>query len=344
MHSNYAKILSLIIPSYNSASYLRNCLDSLVIDDEAIEVIVVDDGSSDETFAIATEYQVKYPGIFKAISQPNKGHGGAINTGLLAAEGQYIKIVDSDDWLNKKGFKSIVDRLKSLTEKPDLLLSNFVIDKVGKKHKSIIHYRQSLTADTMLSWEDTKRLKLGKYFMMHAVIYKKDILVRSGLVLPKHTFYVDYIYMYQPLPYVESIYYMDVDLYHYFIGRDDQTIAEQNHIKNVHHQINVNKLMTNILAKNWNDDKIKSHQLRKYMISYLTICTVITSALLLVEGSKSSLDKKVELWCYLKQENPEIYQEVRFGYLGIMINLPTKVGRSLSIFIYRLSRKIIGFS
>lgn len=344
MHLNYAKILSLIVPSFNSSAYLRKCLDSLIIEGEDVEIIVVDDGSSDETLAIATEYEVKYPGVIKAISQPNKGHGGAINTGLSIARGLYIKIVDSDDWLNTNGLKKIVERLKNLTEKPDMLLNNFIIDKVGKKHKTVMHYRKSLPADMTLTWDDTMRLKLGRYIMMHAVIYKKEVLIKSRLVLPEHTFYVDYIYVYQPFPYVESIYYMDIDLYHYFIGREDQTVTEQNHIKNIHHQIAVNKQMMNILNENWNGNKIKSHRLRNYMVSYLTICTVITSALFLVEGSKSSLDQKTELWHYLKQENAQIYQKVRFGYLGIMINLPTKSGRLLSSFIYKLSRKIIGFS
>lgn len=344
MHLTYAKILSLIVPSFNSAAYLRNCLDSLIIEGEDIEIIVVDDGSSDETLAIATEYERKYQPIVKAISQSNKGHGGAINTGLAAAKGLYIKIVDSDDWLNTEVLKKIVERLKSLEEKPDMLLSNFIYDKVGKKKKSVMQYRKSVVADSMLTWEDMASLKLGKYILMHSVIYKKEILTKSHLVLPEHTFYVDYIYVYKPLPQIESIYYMDVDLYHYYIGRDDQTVAEKNHIKNIHHQISVNKIMMNILDDNWEGDLIKSHRLRKYMISYLTICTIVTSILLLVEGTNASLNKKAELWHYIKQENEQIYKKVRFGYLGIIINLPTKSGRLLSVFIYKIFRRIVGFS
>jgi hypothetical protein len=80
------------------------------------------------------------------------------------------------------------------------------------------------------------------------------------------------------------------------------------------------------------------------MISYLTICTIVTSVLLLVEGSKASLTKEAELWNYIKQENEQIYKKLRFGYLGIIINLPTKIGRSLSVFIYKISRSIVGFS
>lgn len=344
MHLTYAKILSLIVPSYNSAAYLRNCLDSLIIEGKDIEIIVVDDGSSDETLLIATEYARSYQGIVKAISQPNKGHGGAINTGLLAAEGLYIKIVDSDDWLNTEALKKIVERLKSLEEKPDMLLSNFIYDKVGKKNKSVMQYRKSFAQDTMLTWEDMNSLRVGRYILMHSVMYKKDILIKSQLVLPEHTFYVDYIYVYKPLPHVESIYYMDVDLYHYYIGRDDQTVAEKNHIKNIHHQISVNEIMMNILDDNWEGVKIKSHRLRKYMISYLTICTIVTSILLLVEGSKSSLHKKADLWRHIKQKNEQIYKKVRFGYLGIMINLPTKAGQLLSVYIYKIFRKIVGFS
>lgn len=344
MHSSYAKILSLIVPSYNSAGYLRNCLDSLVVGGEMVEVIVVDDGSSDETLVIATEYQTNYPTIVKAISQPNKGHGGAINTGLKAATGEYIKIVDSDDWLNQAGLKKVVSQLQNFDQKPDMVLSNFIIDKVGKTNKKVIHYRKSLVPNQLLSWNDTTRLRLGKYIMMHAVIYRKAILLQSELDLPQHTFYVDYLYVYKPLPYVQTIYYLDLDLYHYFIGREDQTVAEANHIKNVHHQIAVNKQMMQMLNAYWTDNQITSVRLRKYMLSYLTICTVITSVLLLVESSADSLAKKDDLWHTLAQTTQPIYRKVRFSYLGIIINIPTKLGRSLSVLIYKMSRKIMGFS
>lgn len=99
------KILSIAVPCYNSQEYMRNCIDSLLVGGEEVEIIVVDDGSKDNTLQIAKEYEEKYPGIVKAVHQENKGHGGAVNTGLAHASGLYFKVVDSDDWLNEEAFR-----------------------------------------------------------------------------------------------------------------------------------------------------------------------------------------------------------------------------------------------
>ena len=94
------KILSFAVPCYNSEAYMRKCIDSLLPGGEDVEIIIVDDGSSDGTAAIADEYEAKYPGICRAIHQENAGHGGAVNTGITNARGMYFKVVDSDDWLD----------------------------------------------------------------------------------------------------------------------------------------------------------------------------------------------------------------------------------------------------
>ena len=94
------KILSVIIPSYNSKAYLNKCLDSLVVPDlmGKIDVIVVNDGSTDGSEVICDEYISKYPDSFTLINKENGGHGSAINVGAQAARGRYMKALDADDW------------------------------------------------------------------------------------------------------------------------------------------------------------------------------------------------------------------------------------------------------
>ena len=116
------KILSIAIPSYNSQAYMRNCIESLLVGGEDVEIIIVNDGSKDDTAKIADEYQEKYPTIVKAVHQVNGGHGEAVNAGLRNATGVYYKVVDSDDWVNEEAYKKILSKLKGAPKLPLLAL------------------------------------------------------------------------------------------------------------------------------------------------------------------------------------------------------------------------------
>ena len=127
------KVLSITVPCYNSQEYMRKCIESLLSGGDEVEILVVDDGSSDRTLEIAQEYEKNYPGIVRAIHQENKGHGGAVNTGLAHATGLYFKVVDSDDWLNEEAYRKVLEVLKECIRGPrtlDLLICNYVYEKV----------------------------------------------------------------------------------------------------------------------------------------------------------------------------------------------------------------------
>lgn len=105
------KILTIVIPTYNMQDYLRRCLDSLIVPEEQmqlLEVLVVNDGSKDNSSAIAHEYQDKYPGTFRVIDKENGNYGSCVNRGLKEATGKYIKILDADDWFDTKALTSFV--------------------------------------------------------------------------------------------------------------------------------------------------------------------------------------------------------------------------------------------
>lgn len=217
------KLLSIAVPCYNSEGYMRNCIESLLPGGDEVEIIIVDDGSTkDRTAEIADEYAAKYPGIVKAVHQENGGHGQAVNTGLKHATGLYFKVVDSDDWLDKENYPKVLDKLAELVregQNVDMMLCNYIYDKQGAKHKKAIRYANVFPQDQVFTWKDAKHFHLGQYILMHSVIYRTQMLKNCGLELPQHTFYVDNIFVYYPLPYVKNLYYMDLDLYHYFIGR-----------------------------------------------------------------------------------------------------------------------------
>ena len=126
------KLLSIAVPCYNSQDYMRNCVDSLLKGGELVEILIVNDGSKDDTAKIADEYAEKYPTIVRVIHQENGGHGEAVNTGIRNATGFYFKVVDSDDWVNEEAFEAILKKLQELIAGPqtlDMMISNFVYEK-----------------------------------------------------------------------------------------------------------------------------------------------------------------------------------------------------------------------
>ena len=209
------KLLSIAIPCFNSESYMRHCVDTLLTGGEDVEIIIVDDGSTkDATAQIADEYASKYPTIIKAIHQENGGHGQAVNTGIENATGLYFKVVDSDDWVDVEAYKEVLITLRKLLggEKTlDMLISNFVYEKEGAKHKKVMQYTSALPKNQMFSWKDVRHFRKGQYILMHSVIYRTQLLRECGLKLPKHTFYVDNLFVYVPMPYVKNMYFLDVD-------------------------------------------------------------------------------------------------------------------------------------
>ena len=337
------KLLTVTVPCYNSQEYMKNCVDSLLTGGEDVEILIVDDGSRDDTLKIAREYEAKYPTIVRAIHQENKGHGGALNTGIENASGLYFKVVDSDDWVNAEAFRRALDVLRSCVQGPqtlDLLICNYVYEKVGARRKTVMRYRSSLPQDRIFGWDDVKSLGNSHYLLMHSMIYRTELLRESGIQLPEHTFYVDIMMAFIPLSYVRNMYYLDVNLYRYFIGRSDQSVNEQVMISRVDQQIRVNKIMIDHMAK----QKALHKNQRKYMIHMLTIITTVSSIMLIRAKTDEAYEKKVDLWKYLKNADAKNYLTIRLSLLGRFCNLPGKGGRQVSGAVYKIVQKIYGFN
>lgn len=337
------KYISFAIPCYNSESYMEKAINSILTGGEDVEIIIVDDGSKDRTLEIAKQYEKKYPTIVRAVTKENGGHGDAVNWGLKSATGKYFKVVDSDDWVDQDALLKILETIKGLTEadtEVDMFIANYVYEKVGMEHKKVIRYNNVLPQNQIFKWNDIGRFRLDQYILMHSVIYRTEMLKLCQLKLPKHTFYVDNIYVYYPLPHVRTLYYMDVDLYRYFIGREDQSVNEKVMIGRVDQQIFVTKTMIGMYELKM----IPSKKLRKYMINYLAIMMTVSSILCIRSKKPENLDKKKELWSYLKKKDYGTYLKIRYGILGQTMNLPGKPGRKVSSLAYSVARRLIGFN
>lgn len=341
------KLLSIAIPCYNSENYMRKCIDSLLIGGEDVEILIVNDGSTkDRTAEIADEYAEKYPTIVRAIHKENGGHGSAVNAGIENATGLFFKVVDSDDWVKESAYKEILDTLRKLAggnKVLDMLISNFVYDKEGEKRKKVMHYRHILPEGKIFTWEECNHFSKGHYILMHSVIFRTRLLQDAGIRLPEHTFYVDNIYVFEPLPYVKNMYYLDVNFYRYYIGREDQSVNETIMISRIDQQIKVNKIMVDYMVEK-KSEIMKNKRLYQYMFNYFEIITTVSSVLLLRANTPEHLEKKKELWNYIKSKDRMLYKKLRHGILGGAMNLPGRGGRKLSVEGYKICQKIFKFN
>lgn len=337
------KYITFAIPCYNSEAYMEKAINSILPAGDDVEILIVNDGSTDKTKKIGKHYAEKFPSIVKVINKENGGHGDAVNSGLSHASGKYFKVVDSDDWVDGDALTKLLEVIKGFVRdgsEVDMIVSNYVYEKAGMEHKKIIHYRNVLPQNEIFRWDDIGSFHLDQYILMHSVMYRTEMLKLCQLKLPKHTFYVDNIYVYYPLPHVRLLYYLDVDFYRYFIGREDQSVNEKIMISRVDQQIYVTKSMISM----YDLRLIGSRKLKKYMINYLAIMMTVSSILCIRSKNAENLQKKKELWKYLRQRDYKIFLKIRYGILGQTMNLPGRSGRKVSSMAYSVARRLIGFN
>lgn len=338
------KILTVAIPCYNSEAYMKKAIDHAVLGGEEVEVLIIDDGSTDSTLAIAKEYEQRFPGVVRAIHQENKGHGGAVNTGIAEASGVYFKVCDSDDWLDYDSYIQVLEVLKKAIHGPqtlDCMFCNYIYEKVGAKNKHGMRYVGSFPEGRIFTWDEMLRpLNAHRYVLMHSLVLRTELLRESGLVLPEHTFYVDNLVAFVPMMYVKTMYYLNVPLYRYYIGRADQSVNESVMLGRIDQQLRVTKMMID----SYRPELVKKKNQMEYLVHDLGIIMIISTVLLLRIGTDEALAGKKELWDYLRKKDLFLYLRIRRSFLGRAINMPGKAGRKFVVKGYQLTQKFYGFN
>lgn len=227
-HNN--KILSVVIPSYNTEKYIDDCLPTFLDDsiNDLIEILIVNDGSKDNTLLKARYYESKFPGTIRVIDKPNGGHGSTINRGIQEATGLYFKVVDGDDWVDTANFIKYVQYLSENSEN-DLVVCPYVTVDETTLEKKVIN--------------DFKYFKEGgvdvDYFYshvnavcMHSITYKTNKLRDNNIELDEHMFYVDQEYNLYPLAFINTISYVNIPVYQYRVASATQSMNKKNMQKN----------------------------------------------------------------------------------------------------------------
>ncbi len=338
--------LTIAVPCFNSEEYMGTSIDSLLKEwAPDVEVVIVNDGSKDGTARIADEYVQRYPDRVRAVHKVNGGHGSAINAGLEVARGAYFKVLDSDDWLDEDAYRRTLDLIRGWIANEsavDLLITNFVYEKQGKRNKQSVNYRRALPRNRTLGWHQVRSFLPWQYMLMHSMIYRTELLRECQLQVPEHSFYVDNYFAFVPLPHVQSLYYLDVDLYRYFIGRDDQSVNEKVMISRIDQQININLKLVEALS---GARKVGlPYRLERYMIDYVNLISTVSSTLLVREGSDVSVRKKGELWQAIDAIDAELSLEMRARALGKIVSADGPASERTIRAGYHVSRLVVGFN
>ncbi len=338
--------ISFVVPCYNSQDYLERCVNTLMPENKEIEIIIVNDGSTDKTAELAERYQQKYPDTVRVIHKKNGGHGSAVNEGLKNANGLYFKVVDSDDWLDTENLKKVLEQLKKWDKentRVDLVVCNYIYDHLFEDKRKQMTYRNVFKKNEIMGWDDIGHFNPSQYIIMHAAMFRTDVLRESKVVLPEHTFYVDNLFTHQPLIYSKTVCYLDLDLYHYFIGRDDQSVNEKVLMKRIDQQIKVNKMILDRVTTE--EEKNAPKKLRKYLIRNLSIMTSISDIHLLLINTPESRAKRKDLWDTIKQRDEKLYRQLRYRTTAGTTYLPLgRFGDGLTMCGYKLARVMYKFN
>lgn len=224
------KILTITVPSYHTEKYMDECLPTLLDKriNDSLEILIINDGSTDGTLAKALAYEKLYPQTIRVIDKENGGHGSTINKGIELATGKYFKVVDGDDWVNTDQLVKLVDVLN--TVEADIVVSPYedhnmdtdTIEKqdyINQTHGEIISYDELLGRSNRLP-------------MMHATTFKTAILKENNIVIDEKMFYVDMEYITFPMPYLRTAVYLDFPVYCYRMGTAEQSVNPRNFVKN----------------------------------------------------------------------------------------------------------------
>lgn len=315
------KILTIVIPTYNVEKYLDRCLISLLQDEsvlDMLDIIIVNDGSKDNSLLIAQKYEKEYPNCVRVIDKENGGHGSTINVGLKEAKGKYFRLLDSDDWFNVDDFPKYVNDLKKIDA--DLVVTDYMLERVFSNESVEIKYNVKKNVLTKFDDLDLNSL-YPSYFANAASTFKTEKLRKANLYLDEKCFYVDMEYILLPLNEINNYIYLDYSIYRYFFGRMDQSVNIDSFVKNrAMHEKVLKRLIDFYVNEELSETK---HSYLKYILSLLinTHYTIYTKAKL---PSKKMLTEIKDFDKYLKGTAPDLYQDTKSKFKSIKWNRNTK--------------------
>ena len=335
------KLLTVTVPCYNSEAYMEKCVESLLPGGERVEIIIIDDGSTDRTGEIADSYAERYPNIVRVVHQENGGHGEGINQGIANATGKYFKVVDSDDRMSED-FIAFLDALEALESEGgvDLAVTNYFYEHTDGVGDRSIDYSNALPEGRIFEWRETKPFRIHQMLTIHSCTFRTSLMREWGEPLPKKVFYEDNLMVCKVLPRVKKMYYFRADLYRYWIGRPDQSVQKNVMMKRYTHQI----LVTEGSFKACNLSGITEPRLLKYLEHEMFMMFAISILFTRLNKTDETDAALEEMWKSCIEYDPKWGKHFRYYTPLTFISIPGRGGRAFANFIYALANKVVRFN
>lgn len=310
------KLLTVIIPCYNSRKFLEKGLSSLLCGhmQERIEVIVVNDGSTDGGEEICARYIEEYPEIFRIIHKENGGHGSAINAGVSKATGKYIKVLDADDWVNTESMPEFLSELEKLDAQV-VLTHHHTIDISTGEVKSWKSYPQKFGKpysfkEIMADWKSFDRS-----LSFHGISYSLEFYREKGMKLSEKVFYEDHEYATVPCCFAETIVPLNIFVYEYRIGDQSQSVSSENQVKRISHtQTVIERLLKEQeRLKYMPEDAWGLQYYRKK--THLLLLSFLVTSLLCDKDRKTGRRRAAEFMELVKEKSPIVWEMTKKHYL-----------------------------
>ena len=333
--------ITFCIPAYNSEPFLHVALDSLMRFDSRIEVLVIDDGSTDKTFEIAKGYAARFP-IFRVIHQENKGHGGAINTAIPKAKGRFFKVLDSDDWVDVNALNALLDDIERCEAFPDVYVMDYTYWQGYEKESTFITYDRCLPQHRTVSIDSVKRMKMKQNFTVHSTLFRTELLRAHNVSLPEHCSYDDNYLVYVALSCGKTVRYLHRSLYQYMIGRDGQSMNRENLFRKWGDIIKTSELV----YERYDVSTLKKSRpgLYRLLLHHLHLIVAMVPYVCHLNGSAEAETAMKKFFARCKQSKPEQYKLVRRHIVIRFMTAPGKLGRFFTKVIDTIARKIVKFN
>ena len=306
------KLLTVTVPAYNADQWLEYNLISLCLEEclEDLEIIVVDDGSTDRTGEIADKYAEKYPDTVRVIHKENGGHGSGVNTGIKEARGRYFKVIDADDWVSSRPFQNLMKALE--TADADIVSSGFLWAKDNGSGYPASFPTQAEMKEPFkgVQYRETYRfsdIADQLYLKIHNLTYRTALLKEHDIRLDEHCFYVDTEYITYPIPFVETVVFIPDFVYRYRINRKGQSMS----VKQMQRYAENYDRVLDSLLKFYASDTVKNSEEKKRQYIVNIIARTVAARIrifLSLPACRENKEAMIRFDESLKKDHPDVYR------------------------------------
>ena len=301
------KLLSVAVPCYNVEPYLEKCLSSFCGEglEDALEVLIVDDGSQDKTAEIARGFVAQHPEIFRLIEKENGGHGSAVNAGIDAAAGKYFRIVDGDDWVDTGALGDFLRRLADTDT--DLVVDQKTRVDMVTGTKRFISLPAEIPFGKPVSFLDYSGDALCHFYSLHTVTVRTSLLKEHDIRLQEHCFYVDNEYLLKAMAYSRYVTFYNLDVYRYLVGNQNQSVSHQSYVKRYGQHERVIKECLRFAAREEWPPALRAYMRRRILPLLRTHFLI---ALVYNENRAQGEQNAKAFWTFLQRDYPSYARAV----------------------------------